>query len=146
MPKILSMCHAVLTLVLLGVVIFLLQRHDGTRHSPDVIQAHRVEVIDRNGKVTAALDGDREEAPAMVLLDKDGHEALLMTVNSLGYAAAYFNSKRTEGKVSVGYLWGSDSLPENTEDPLARWGIRVRGMNGTVKDLSLPENSPPTEQ
>ena len=137
MLKFVAICNGVLTLALLGVVIGL-WRHEEAPRSQEVVRARRLEIMDSAGKLRAVLDSDREAEPELVLLDKQGHKALLMTTNNLGYATVYFQSQSTEGKVSVGYLWGSDSIEPGVEDPLARWGVRLRGKDEAIKDLSLP--------
>jgi hypothetical protein len=43
----------------------------------------------------------------------------------MGYGTMFFRGRQLTGKVSVGYLRGSDSIVPNKEDPLSAWGIRV---------------------
>ena len=104
-----------------------------SRESAQVIRATRLEILDKTGKVRAILAGDDEySTPKFSLLTSDGRPAALMMVNPLGYGTLYFQSKDVEGKVSVGYQWGSDSLPQDQDDPLSSWGVRVRGPHGDV--------------
>jgi len=110
---------------------------------PEVIRTHRLELVDQNGKMKAVLETDAANSsnPKLVFYNDEGREATFLTINSKGYGTMYFQDKRTEGKVSVGYLWGSDTPTRpDEEDPLSSWGIRVRGINGVQTNFGLLSN------
>jgi hypothetical protein len=122
-----------ITLILVLKTVFDARASAASLESAQIIRTTRLEILDKSGKVRAILAGDDEySTPKFSLLNSDGRPAALIMVNQLGYGTLYFQSKDVEGKVSVGYQWGSDSFPQNQEDPLASWGVRVRGANGDV--------------
>lgn len=98
----------------------------------DVLRARRVEVVDRNGRLTAVLGESKDGyAPAegLTLLDPGGRQAVVLALNDRGYGTLYFSSKQNLGKVSVGYFTGNDEVvPLTKEDPEGGWGIRVRRL------------------
>lgn len=113
---------------------------------PEVVRTNRLELVDQSGKMRAVLEIDAANSsnPKLVFYNDAGREAAFLTVNSKGYGTMYFQDKRTEGKVSVGYLWGSDTpTPPGEEDPLSSWGIRVRGINGVQTNFGLLSNGRP---
>lgn len=143
--KLLIVWNAAVTIVLTAVLFILFSHRSKVEHvSPtDVVRTSRLEIVDPNGKIKAVLgtEDGRSSSPKLILYNQEGREAAILTVNSNGYATMYFQDKRTDGKVSVGYLWGSDTLSSaETEDPLASWGIRVRGQNLRQTSFGLLNN------
>lgn len=140
MIKLLAIWNLVVTVSLIAVIVALLShRRVNATGQTGTIRTSRLEIIDRNGKTKALLGVDPEGLdPRLVLYNEHGREAAFLTLNSNGYGTLYFQNKQTEGKVSVGYLWGSDTLgPTQVEDPLSSWGIRVRGLNGSQANFGL---------
>ena len=151
MIKLLILWNAAVTIVLTAVLFVLFLHRSNVEHanSTELVRTNRLEIVDRNGKVKAAMGTENgvSSSPKFILYDQEGGEAAIVTVNSSGYATIYFQDKRTEGKVSVGYLWGSDTLSTGeTEDPLASWGIRVRGRNLRQTSFGLLNNGEPIPQ
>jgi hypothetical protein len=78
-----------------------------------------------------------QEEPQILLRDGHGNIAVLLNINERGEGTLYFNSKDREGKVGLGYLWGSDTPPASGEDPLGAWGLRVMGRDGRTAAIGL---------
>jgi len=140
MNRVLACWNFVITVVLILLLVSKFSSHTKVQaaNTTEVVRTNRLEIVDQNGKTKAILgmDGTNSSNPKLVLYDGTGHEAIFLTVNSKGYGTIYFQDKKTEGKVSVGYLWGSDTAtPSENEDPLSSWGIRIRGINGTQKSF-----------
>ncbi len=143
--KLLIFWNAAVTVVLTAVLFTLFSHRNKVEQvsSTEVVRTSRLEIVDPNGKTKAVFGiGDRQSSgPKLILYNQEGREAAILTVNSSGYATMYFQDKRMDGKVSVGYLWGSDTLSSTeTEDPLASWGIRVRGQNLRQTSFGLLNN------
>jgi hypothetical protein len=147
MIKLFAIWNTIVTVSLVAVLFALLSNHQDVKaaDATDTVRTSRLEIIDRSGKTKAVLGVDQEGAnPKLVLYSNDGREAAFLTLNSNGYGTLYFQNKQTEGKVSVGYLWGSDTLGiKQAEDPLSSWGIRVRGLNGSQTNFGLLNNGQP---
>ena len=147
MIKVLAIWNIVLTVVLIGVLTSKFDINSGVRaaETAPVVRTNRLEIVDQNGKTRAVLGIDNPgSVPKLSLYSSEGHEAAFLTLNSMGYGTMYFQDNRTEGKVSVGYLWGSDTAtPPEVEDPLSSWGIRVRGLNGDQNSFGLLNNGQP---
>jgi hypothetical protein len=149
--RLLIFWNSVVTIVLTAVLFALFSHRNKVEraNSPELVRTNRLEIVDRNGKVKAVMgtEGEALSSPKLTFYDQEGREAAIVTVNSSGYATMYFQDKRTEGKVSVGYLWGSDTLSTGEfEDPLASWGIRVRGRNLRQTSFGLLNNGEPIPQ
>jgi hypothetical protein len=111
-----------------------------------VIRTSRLELVDESGKVKAVFETDAANSsnPKLVFYNDAGREAAFLTVNPKGYATMYLQDKRIDGRVSVGYLWGSDTpTPPDEEDPLSSWGIRVQGTNGDQTNFGMLSNGRP---
>jgi hypothetical protein len=149
MNKTLVVWNVVVTVMLAVVLAVKFSSEDKVRavaEAPKVIRAARLELIDQNGKTKAVLETDAADSlnPKLVFYNDAGRAAAFLTVNSKGYGTMYFQDKKTEGKVSVGYLWGSDTpTPPDSEDPLSSWGIGVRGSNGVQTSFGLLNNGQP---
>jgi hypothetical protein len=140
MIKALAIANAAVTVLLIFALLFMWSRHhDVSNDTPEVVRTKRLEIVDRSGKVRAVA-GTEENAsanPKIILYDEAAREAAILTLNSKGLGTLYFQSKETEGKVAVGYLWGSDTVPTSESDPLGSWGIRVLGPNGQQNGFGL---------
>ena len=148
MTKALAIWNIVVTVMLVAVLGSRLSPHDKVRptEATEVIRTSRLEIVDQGGKTRAVLESDKANSsnPKLVFYNDAGREAAFLIVNSNGYGTMYFQDKKTEGEVSVGYLWGSDTpTPPDSEDPLSSWGIRVRGTNGVQKSFGLLNNGQP---
>jgi hypothetical protein len=150
MIRVLAVWNIVLTVIL---VVVLTSRFDVSTkvraaENAQVVRASRLEIVDQSGKTRAVLGVDgTNSGPKLSLYNNDGREAAFLMVNSQGYGTMYFQDKKTEGKVSVGYLWGSDTAtPSDIEDPLSSWGIRVRGLNGAQTSFGLLNDGHPIPQ
>ena len=110
------------------------QAHDD---SSQVLRVHRLELTDDNGKVRAVVGMQKGASePEVTLLDEQGRLAATLRADKRGQATLYFSDPNDrnggtnggiEGRVSVGYLWGSDCCYKPGEyDPLGSWGIRVQ--------------------
>jgi hypothetical protein len=148
MNKALVTWNILLTLMLAATLTLrsLSNHRGGAEEAVRVIRAARIELVDQRGKTKAVFeaDGPGSSGPMLALYDGAGREAAFLTVSSKGYGTLYFRDKQTEGKVSVGYLWGSDTpSPADTEDPLSSWGIRVRGHNGSQVSFGVLNNGEP---
>ena len=102
-----------------------------------VLRVHRLELTDDNGKVRAIVGiGKGASEPEVSLLDEQGRSAATLRVDKRGQATLYFSDPNDrnggttggiDGRVSVGYLWGSDCCYKPGQyDPLGSWGIGVR--------------------
>lgn len=99
----------------------------------DTVQTKRVEIRDSSNKVRVEIgmaNQSGRDVPQMTFRDEKGNIASLLTLDQAGNGTLYFNGKGTEGKVAVGYLWGSDAKSPGQLDPLGAWGIRVLGREG----------------
>jgi hypothetical protein len=146
--KLLIICNALITLILVAVVAVVLSTGKRQRQfdTTAITRTKRLEIVDQGGKVKAVLECNQENGsqPKLVLYNTEGREAVFITVNSKGYGTIYFQNRLTDGKVSVGYLWGSDTpTPSTIDDPLSSWGIRVRGVNGTTGSFGLLNSGQP---
>jgi hypothetical protein len=106
----------------------------------DTVQAKRVEIVDSNNRVRVEIgiaNQSGRDVPEMTFRDEKGNVASLLTLDDTGNGTLYFSGNGTEGKVSVGYLWGSDSKSPGQEDPLGAWGIRVRGRDGFQNSMGI---------
>jgi hypothetical protein len=151
MNKALATWNIVVTLILVLLFAFNFRSRSKVHaeEAPQTIKTHRLEIVDDVGKIKAVLeaDGTDRSGPKLVLFDSAGREAAILSVNSNGYGTMYFQDKRLQGKVSVGYLWGSDTpTPRNEDDPLSSWGIRIRGINGTQKSFGLLNDGQPISE
>lgn len=147
------------------------QAHDD---SSQVLRVHRLELTDDDGKVRAIVGMQKGASqPEVTLLNEQGRSAVTLSVDKRGQATLYFSDPNDrkggtdggiEGRVSVGYLWGSDCCYKPGEyDPLGSWGIRVqtRKSNGfmslhelvladpnerKLKKFVSPVNVPPKQE
>ncbi len=148
MIKVLSIWNAIVTAVLVALLVskYSSNRDVKPAETSQVIRTGRLEIIDQAGKMRAAIEAGKAGSsnPAVTLYNDEGREAAILTVNSEGYGTMYFQSKQTEAKVSVGYLWGSDTpTPAGQEDPLSSWGIRVRGQDSAQTSFGMLNNGQP---
>ncbi len=114
MIKVLAVWNAVVTVVLIAILFSMFSIRNGVKaaEAVEVVRTRRLEIIDQRGKTKAVLEANEADPsnPELTLYDDEGRKAVFMTVNSKGYGTMYFQSKQIEGKVWVGYLWGSDAL------------------------------------
>ena len=144
MIRILVVWNIVLTVIVVVVLASRFGVRNRASEDAQVVRATRLEIVDSSGKTKAFLGVDgTNSVPKLSLYDGEGREAAMLMLNSEGYGTIYFQSKQTEGRVSVGYLWGSDSKGSEPEDPLASWGIRVRATNGTQTSFGQLNNGLP---
>lgn len=107
--------------------------------SPDVLQGRALELTDSAGKVRIRITGGNaanKDKPEITLLDEGGRPSALLSTDGRGQSTLYFNSPDKEGKVALGYIWGSDVHPEGS-DPLAIWGMRVLGRDGQNEAVGI---------
>jgi hypothetical protein len=111
-----------------------------------LIRTRSIELLDKDGKVRARLsvvkDG-MDERPEVSLLTPEGRPSVLLTLNGRGEGTLYFSSPQTEGKVAVGYVWGSDVPPQSEEDLLGFWGLRVLGQSGLTEAVGIGNDGQP---
>jgi hypothetical protein len=108
--------------------------------SSDTIRGRQIELTDAKGRTrlkmsAATIDG--YERPEITMLGADGRPSVVLSVNQRGEGTLYFSSPEKEGKVALGYVWGSDVQPKSLEDPLALWGLRVLGRNGQAQSIGI---------
>jgi hypothetical protein len=111
-----------------------------------VVQTRTVELVDDQHRVRGTIGLVKtagQDEPQIVLRDGHGNIAVLLSINKRGEGTLYFNSKDREGKVGLGYLWGSDTPPTSGEDPLAAWGLRVLGRDGRAVGLGIGTTDTP---
>ncbi len=146
MLKALCIGNVFVTLVLAIAVTFLLHDHkqmsDLLLKQPgpaQVIRTNRLEIVDSNGQVRGVFGVPPADNtnPYLEMRDQVGHQAVILNVSQRGDATMYLGSEKRIGAVSVGYLWGSDSLMPGEEDSLASWGIRINTGNGETKTLAV---------
>jgi hypothetical protein len=130
----------VIASVVLSVVATLLIVPRPVAGSSDIIRGRQIELTDAKGNAririaTTSVDGS--ERPEITMLGADGRPSVLLSVNQKGEGTLYFSSPEKEGKVALGYVWGSDVQPKSSEDPLALWGLRVLGRNGQVQSVGI---------
>jgi hypothetical protein len=145
MIRLVLIWNVVLTVLL--VVLLVTNRHDRSAKPPlqagvpqaDVLRARRVEIVDREGRLTAMLgEGSDGYVPAegLTLFDSLGRKAVILTLDNRGYGMLYFQGKNTMGKVTVGYFTGNDEVvPPSKEDPGGMWGIRVLRPNSEAPQV-----------
>jgi hypothetical protein len=106
-------------------------RPDAERAAP--IKTTAIQLIDKLGRVRMTLGTleSQDGQPEMRMTDATGKVLVLLSANSRDEGTLYFSTPNQEGKVAIGYLWGSDT-PSVGEDPLGSWGVRVLGR----QDLS----------
>jgi hypothetical protein len=97
------------------------------------IRTTTIQLVDKEGRVRMTLGtlDTQDGKPEMQMTDATGKVIVLLSTNSRDEGTLYFSSPVEEGKVAIGYLWGSDT-PSVGEDPLGSWGVRVLGR----QDLS----------
>lgn len=106
----------------------------------DTVQAKRVEIRDSSNRVRVEIgiaNQSGRDVPQMTFRDEKGNIASLLTLDETGNGTLYFSGNGTEGKVAVGYLWGSDAKSPGQEDPLGSWGIRVLGRDGFQNSMGI---------
>ncbi len=117
-----------------------------TGYSSNVVRASRFEVTGNDGRTTAIF-GHRskdELSPVLVLFDNNGRRVIETAIDEKGNSTLYFSNRRIDGKVAVGYLWGSESpIPKGEDDPLASYGIRILSRNGGQLKFGLDMNDRP---
>jgi hypothetical protein len=114
--------------------------------TPTLIRTRAIELTDEQGKVRATISTvkiEGHEQPQIALLDQDGHSSVLLSVNRRGEGTVYFSSPDREGRVALGYVWGSDAQAATGQDPLGLWGMRVLGRNGQVEALGIGNDGKP---
>jgi hypothetical protein len=134
--------------VLLSVAATLWLTRHHTQEAPPVpeagvLQARSIQLIDDQHKVRGIIGFSQvsgHQQPQILLRGEDGQASVLLTLNERGEGTLYFNSKDKEGKVGLGYLWGSDIPSSGTEDPLGAWGLRVLGQNGQTTGVGIGNN------
>ena len=87
-----------------------------------VLGASRFKIGDHEGVTRAALGMTRAESPTpqLAFQNSGGKASVWLDVNTRGYKTMDFQRDQTEGKVSVGYLRGSDTVGgPKPEDPRA---------------------------
>lgn len=105
----------------------------------NVLQGRTLELTDTTGKVRvriAAVNSEGRDRPEITLLDATGRPSVLLSSDQSGQSTLYFSSPDKEGKVALGYIWGSDVRLEAT-DPFAMWGMRVLGKNGQIEAIGI---------
>lgn len=106
----------------------------------DTVQAKRVEIRDSSNRVrveNGIANQSGRDVPEMTFRDEKGNVASLLTLDETGNGTLYFSGNGTEGKVAVGYLWGSDVRSPGKEDPFGAWGIRVLGRDGFQNSMGI---------
>lgn len=106
----------------------------------DTVQTKRVEIRDSSNRVRVEIGVANEsghDVPEMTFRDEKGNIASLLTLDDTGNGTLYFSGNGTEGKVAVGYLWGSDVKSPGREDPFGAWGIRVLGRDGFPNSMGI---------
>jgi hypothetical protein len=106
----------------------------------EVIRAKTIELTDAKGNVRVkitAKNTNGDENPEIVMLGADGQPSVLLTTNKKGEGTLYFSTREKEGRVALGYVWGSDVPEKNGYDPLAFWGMRVLGQHGQSEALGI---------
>jgi hypothetical protein len=106
----------------------------------DTVQAKRVEISDSKNRVRieiGVVDQSGRDVPQMIFRDETGNMASLLTLDEDGNGTLYFSGNNTEGKVALGYLWGSDTKSPGKDDPFGAWGIRVLGREGFQTGLGM---------
>jgi hypothetical protein len=108
-----------------------------------VLQAKGIQLIDDQHKVRGIIGFSQisgHQQPQILLRGEDGQTSILLTLDERGEGTLYFNSKDKEGKVGLGYLWGSDTTSVGEEDFLGAWGLRVLGQNGQTTGVGIGNN------
>ena len=125
-------------LLSVGAALWIAHHHRSENAAP--IRTRAIELIDEQGRVRATIGTVRvegHEQPQVTLLAEDGRASVLLSVNSRGEGTLFFSSLEQEGKVALGYIWGSDSQPKNGQDPFGMWGVRVLGRNLQAEALGI---------
>lgn len=115
-----------------------------------VLRVHRIEITDDAGRVRAIVGfSNGSQEPEVTLLTADQHPAASLRLDQRGQATMSFSDPNgvkghIDGRVQVGYLWGSDCCYKPGEyDPLGSWGTRVltKDKNGYLgpKELFLAD-------
>lgn len=137
MKAILTVAAAVALSVMCSVWATSSRKVDG---QSDTVQAKRIEIRDSSNRVRVDIGIAKEsgrDVPEMTFRDEKGNIASLLTLNEAGNGTLYFSGNGTEGRVAVGYLWGSDVKSLRQEDPFGAWGIRVLGRDGFQNSMGI---------
>ncbi len=128
----------VLTSVVLSVsgALIVTLRHGAEPPLP--IKTTTIQLVDRLGRVRMTIGTlDNEDGkPEIEMTDPAGKALVVLSTNSRDEGTLYFSSAAQEGKVALGYLWGSDT-PSTGEDPLGAWGLRVLGDSRGLSSMGI---------
>jgi len=130
-----------------------------------VLRAHRVEILDENNATRLVLEashncsclriltpsgistlelgektesaGVKEGIPRLVIRDSKGVDLSLLTVDIYGKSVLVFNSDKKEGKVMVGHLGTSDTVPPGD---MGAWGLQVLGSDHASTGLGFMDS------
>jgi hypothetical protein len=118
------------------------RRPPAERSAP--IKTTTIQLVDKEGRVRMTLGtlDSQDGKPEMQMTDAAGKTLVLLSTNSRDEGTLYFSSPTQEGKVAVGYLWGSDT-PTLGEDPLSSWGLKVLGRDGASVGVAVGNNEEP---
>jgi hypothetical protein len=136
----LKMLGTVLLSVILSLGVTLWVSRQQKHENADVLQARSIQLVDTQHRVRGTIglvQVDGHEQPQIILRGEDGQPSVLLSLDAKGQGTLVFNSKDKEGKVGVGYLWGSDVRSRDEDDPLGSWGLRVLGRNGQATGLGI---------
>jgi hypothetical protein len=87
------------------------------------IKTTDIQLVDKLGRVRMTIGtlDSQDGRPGIQMTNPAGKVTMLIYTNARDEGTLYFSSPTQEGKVAVGYLWGSDT-PTVGEDPLGKWG------------------------
>ena len=105
------------------------------------IKTTTIQLVDKLGRVRMTIGtlDSQDGRPGIEMTDPAGKTLVLLSTNPRDEGTLYFSSPAQEGKVAVGYLWGSDT-PSVGEDPLGSWGLRVLGENLSSTGIAVDNN------
>ncbi len=130
----------ILASVLLSAGASLFVTHRQTADGTTLIKVKKIELVDDHNNVRASIglvDVSGTQQPQISLIREDGIPSVLLSVNERGEGTVYFNSPDMEGKVAVGYIWGSDVSPINKQDPFGMWGLKVLGRDSQSEAIGI---------
>lgn len=136
----LTILGTVVTSVILSLAATLLIVPRAVSRRSDIIRGRQIELTDAKGSTRLKMSIrsiEGYEIPEITMLGADGRPSVLLSVNQRGEGTLYFSSSKKEGKVALGYIWGSDSPLDVSEDPLGFWGVRVLGSNGQAESMGI---------
>ena len=109
----------------------------------------KIQIVDSKGKTRAFLGTINiggQSVPQLIFSNENGQPVIALRIDERGNGSLFFNSNNKEGRVSVGYLRGSDVVTPSgaqitdAEDSTGAWGMQVLGPDHRSTSLGMFSN------